>query len=253
MPYWHDVRCKFLFFNAVSDANSLGRILLVDDEVHITELLKLNLESERYMVTVVTMASQAMGVDLTDYRLVIADAMTQPYDGFDLLRDIKSNPVYGHVPVIILTQNDSEENIIYALDNGADDYVVKPFSLRELFARIRSVFRRYPAAHGADAAPRAGVVAMGNLQIDLLNRQVMDGNIPLPLTRTEFAILALLVRNRNRFFNRIEICNEIWRDSDTPVNDRIVDTNISRLRKKLGDAAQAIVNRTGSGYAVIDL
>lgn len=236
----------------MSEANSLGRILLVDDEVHITELLKLNLESERYMVTIVTMASQAVSIDLTDYRLVIADAMNQPYDGFDLLRDIKGNPMFEHVPVIILTQNDSEENIIYALDNGADDYVVKPFSLRELFARIRSVFRRYPPAPGADTAPRAGVVALANLQIDMLNRQVMDGNTPLPLTPTEFAILALLVRNRNRFFKRIEIYNEIWRDSDTPVNDRIVDTNISRLRKKLGDAAQAIVNRTGLGYAVVD-
>lgn len=237
----------------MSDANSLGRILLVDDEEYITDLLKCNLEAERYGVTVVSLARSVLDMDLTVFRLVIVDAMLQEYDGFDLLRDIKANPLYAHVPVIILTKNDSEDNIIYALDNGADDYVIKPFSLRELFARIRSVFRRYVGMsrpEGGRAA--ASSIRLGNLEVDLINRQVLADSTPLALTRTEFAILALLVRNRNRFFKRIEIYNEIWRDSDMPVNDRIVDTNVSRLRKKLGDAASALVNRTGMGYAILD-
>lgn len=122
-------------------ANSIGSILLIDDEEHITDLLKCNLEAERYSVKVIPNAAHVAGIDLTPYRLIIADAMRQGYTGLDLLRDLKANPVTQHIPVIILSHNDSEDSIIGAFDAGADDYILKPFSVRELNARVRAILR----------------------------------------------------------------------------------------------------------------
>ena len=235
----------------VSDTDSIGLILLVDDEENIAELLKYNLEAERYSIKIVTKAAAVAGIDLFDCRLVIADAMSQAYTGMDLLRDLKANPVTAHIPFIILSSNDSEETIVDALDAGADDYLLKPFSLRELVARIRAVFRRHPVQ--ARPMATATTLRLGTLRVDQLTRTVTDASgRPLPLTPTEYLILAFLLKNKNRFFRRIQIYDEVWHNADAPVNDRVVDTNISRLRKKLGDAALCLVNRTGQGYAIID-
>lgn len=230
--------------------STIGNILIVDDEEHIIELLKYNLESERYAVQTVTKAAAVVGLNLSDVNLVITDAMSQPYNGMDLLHDLKSNPLTAYIPVIILSHDNSESAIIGALDDGADDYIVKPFSLRELVARIRSVFRRHPA--GASPRRASAVLTFRTVSVDLATRQVTDDGTPIPLTKTEFAILALLVKNKGRFFTRMAVFDEVWRNEGRPSSDRIVDTNISRLRKKLGASADALVNRTGQGYAIID-
>lgn len=236
----------------MSEDASIGKILLVDDEENITQLLKFNLEAERFFVTVVDRAARVAGLDIVDYRLVLLDCMRQPYSGMDLLHDLKSNPLTAHIPVIILSSDDSEDSIITALEDGADDYVLKPFSLREMVARIRSVFRRHPV-QTQQHSRNAGTISFGDgLEVDLIGKQVrLDGQL-LSLTKTEYAILIFLLRNKNRFFKRMQIYDEVWRESDSPVNDRIVDTNISRLRKKLGHAAAALVNRTGQGYAMVE-
>lgn len=227
----------------------IGLILVADDERYITDLLKYNLEAERYGVQVVTNAADVAKMDLTPYHLVIVDAMNQSYTGFDLLRDIKGNPATAYIPVLILSHSDSQDDIIRAFDEGADDYVMKPFSLRELMARVRSVLRR----HQAMTVPKAATkISYRSLEVDLVTRQVRDDGMLLPLTKTEYAILMLLLKNKNRFFNRAQIYDEVWRDQDRPANDRIVDTNISRLRKKLGPVADGLVNRTGQGYAFVD-
>lgn len=224
-------------------------ILVVDEERYITDLLKYNLEAERYGVQVVTKASEVQKLDMSPYQLVIVDAMTQSYTGFDLLHDLKNNPATSYIPVLILSYSDSQDDIVRAFDEGADDYVFKPFSLRVLMARVRSVLRR----HQAMTAPKAATkLVYRTLEVDLVARQVRDEGMLLPLTKTEYAILMLLLKNKNRFFNRAQIYDEIWRDQDRPANDRIVDTNISRLRKKLGAVAEGLVNQTGQGYAIID-
>ena len=234
----------------MDDKNSIGLILVVDDEQYITDLLKLNLEAERYSVTIITNAAQALTLNLTNYQLMLVDAAEQSYNGMDLLRDVKQNPVTAHVPVIILSHSDSQDDIVEAFDAGADDYVMKPFSLRELLARIRSVLRRHVIRN---AQPRrATTLTCGSLEVDLINKQARADGALIPLTKTEYAILALLMQNKNVFFNRARIFDEIWRDPDRPGNDRIVDTNISRLRKKLGVGGECLVNRTGQGYAFID-
>lgn len=229
---------------------AIGTILVVDDEKYITDLLKYNLEAERYTVTIVTLAARVTDMDLLPYQLIIADAMGQAFSGMDMLRAVKSNPETAHIPVIILSHSDSQDNIIAAFDNGADDYVLKPFSLRELMARIRSVLRRRQTMGGSRAATR---LEYRGLTVDLVKRQAYgeDGSL-LSLTKTEFAILSLLLKNRNTFFNRAQIFDRVWRGTDRPANDRIVDTNISRMRKKLGRAAEGLLNRTGQGYAFID-
>lgn len=234
----------------MSESNNLGHILLVDDERHITELLKYNLESESYAVTVTDTAARAMESDLSDYRLIIIDAMNQRPDGRELLRHIKADPLTAHIPVIMVAHSDSEDAILGAFDDGADDYIVKPFSIRELVARVRSVMRRHPRV--TRSADRSGHIAVGNLDVDLINRRVNDsaGEV-LPLTRTEFAIFALLAKNRDAYYNRRQIYTEVWGMSDSTQNDRAVDTNISRLRKKLTGTGVQVVNKSDLGYALV--
>ena len=233
-------------------SNPNGTILIVDDDRNIVELLNLNLSSEGFGTCVVPCAADVKLPEIMDMRLVIADNMDKDYSGLHLLRDIKASPA-ASVPVIICTASESEDTVIRAFDAGADDFVEKPFSLRELLARIRAVLRRHPLRFPQKAVtPRTRLEfpAIG-LDIDIESQRVTISGQVIPLTKTEYQILLYLVRNRNSFFNRNEICQEIWRD-ETMTNARIVDTNISRLRKKLGDAGRFIINRYGLGYAFTD-
>lgn len=230
--------------------SGLGAILLVDEEEHITDLLKYNLENEGYKVSIDALASHAAGSDLTGYRLMLVDAMSQNFSGRDLMRTIKTNPMTAHIPIIILSHSDSEDDIITAFTDGADDYILKPFSLRELVARVKSVLRRNPLVRGAGS--NGAVIHVGPLEVDLTTRIARCDGQQLALTKTEFAILAFLAKNKGGYFNRQQIYKEVWPDSDRGETGRIVDTNISRLRKKLGSASHQLVNKSGMGYSLID-
>lgn len=227
---------------------SIAKILIVDDDTNIVDLLTINLGSEGYAVDSVESAADVLKYDLSDTNLVIVDAMKQGFTGFDLLNALKANPMTSHVGVIIASSDDSERNVIAALDGGADDYVVKPFSLRELMARIRSVMRR----HSAVARTKPGTrLQYQSLTVDLTTHVVADDGMQLTLSRTEYLILVLLLKNIGVPTSRREIFDNVWKDSPEKSNDRVVDTNISRLRKKLGDVGSYIQNRSGLGYMFV--
>lgn len=232
----------------------LGMILIIDDDTNITDLLKFNLGSEGFGITVFTDPADVIVTDYPDLRLIIADAMSMEYTGLDLCREMKMDPATAGIPFIICSERDGEDSIIEAFDGGADDYIVKPFSLREMVARIKAMLRRFPGKQRCDGAQRRDsreiMFAPTGLCLDTTTQHVTENGEPVALTKTEYAILIFLLRNQSCFFSRNEICAEVWKD-DATVNARIVDTNISRLRKKLGKSGSYIINRYGMGYAFV--
>lgn len=225
----------------MSTSPSLGDILIVDDDTNITELLRVNLGSEGYGVSICPVAEDVDRKALDSTVLVIVDAMKQPYSGMDLIYDLKEDPATEHMAVILYSPVKSERMVIDALDAGADDYIVKPFSLRELIARVKSVLRRHGGVHKPP-------LEFFNLTVDPVTQTVKVDGTPLSLTKTEYAILQLLMKNVDTFVSRVEIHRKVWNDSDAGINERVVDTNISRLRKKLGTVGSHIINRSGYGY-----
>lgn len=228
----------------MSSQSSLANILIVDDDPNITDLLSVNLRSEGYSVELATVAEDVDRSSLGDIRLVIVDAMRQPYSGMDLIYDLKDDPATEHIGIILYSNFKSERMVIDALDAGADDYVVKPFSLRELVARVKSVLRR----HAAPGRPSGSLITFLNMTVEQTNQTVKIDDVPVSLSRTEYAILSLLLKNVDNYVTRVEIHRKVWNEDTAGINERIVDTNISRLRKKLGSLGDHIVNRSGHGY-----
>ena len=223
-------------------ASVLGHILVVDDDNDICELLQINLQSEGYVVHIQKEAEKVDLDSLDNIKLIIVDAMEQSYNGMDLIYDLKENPGTENIAVILYSNIRSERMVIDALDAGADDYIVKPFSLRELLARVKSVLRR----HDRIASPR--LLEFKGLSMDPRSQTAKIDGQPLTLTKIEYAILKLLIKNVDSFVSRVEIHKNVWNDNNAGANERIVDTNISRLRKKLGDLGSYLKSRTGHGY-----
>lgn len=237
------------------NSSPLGCLVVVDDDQNIADMLKLNLADEGFAVEVHSVAEEVDIDALAEACLVIVDAMKQPYNGMDLTRDIKSNRATESLPVIICSGSDGEDIVLDAFEAGADDFVLKPFSLRELIARVKAVLRRRPrqgvGVHQPSVARAPLSLPSHNLQVDLVNQRVVEDGIVVPLTRTEYSILVFLIKHQNTFFTRDQICEEVWRD-EAGSNSRIVDTNISRLRKKLGESGKYLINQYGKGYAFVD-
>lgn len=225
-----------------------GKILIVDTDSMSSELLQFRFESEGFGSEIVRDGRLALEKDLTTYSLVLVDLMDSEFNGLMFTKAVKRNPETFAVPVIILSASDTEDDIVAGLDAGADDFISKPFSSRELIARVRSVIRR---KRMMSARRAANAVRFGDLTLDLSTGSVVVGTERLSLTRTEYIILALFMRNRGNFFDRSEIRHEAW-ENEGEVSDRAVDTNISRLRKKLGPYGRHIVNRQGFGYGFVE-
>lgn len=224
---------------------SLGNILIVDNDSTVTDLLSLNLRSEGYNVEVKEQTSDVTLDDIINSQLILIDAAKQTPSGIEFIESLKTTPIGQSKGIILYSSFDSERSLIQALDAGADDSIGKPFSLRVMLARIRAVMRRRGMVSAS--ANVSNVVTIGDLRIDLERHHATIDNEFLNLSNTESAILELLARNADTYTSRIEIFRQIWKDSDK-ANERIVDTNISRLRAKLGNHAACIVNRTGLGY-----
>lgn len=228
------------------DNTSLGNILIVDDDCAIVSLLSENLNSEGYSVRVIDSTATVEVEDLRDVHLMLIDGAAQLPSGLELLSQLKATEVGERVGMIYYSEYDDESTLIEALDAGADDCVRKPFSLREFLARIRSVMRRrimlLPTGESS-------TLQFKGLEINLLNHEATFDGHPLLLTKTEINILEILLRNSDGYTSRSEILQTIWHGNDD-VNERIVDTNISRLRSKLTELGVSIINRTGQGYRI---
>lgn len=226
----------------MADTPSLGNILVVDDNIYICELLQVNLGSEGYSVAVEPDASKVAEMPLDTVQLIIVDAMKQEYSGMDLIYDLKDNPDTEGIALILYSPVKSERMAIDALEAGADDYISKPFSLRELMARIRAILRRH------SRGSKASSLTFLSLTMDQVGKNVKIDGLPVPLTSKEYAILQMLLKNPDTLISRIEIFRKVWPESTAGSNERIVDTNVSRLRKKLGNLSQHLISRTGHGY-----
>lgn len=230
--------------------SSLGNILIVDDDKAITDLLTLNLRSEGYDVETLSRSSEFSLKAFPEVHLVIIDASSQQPSGLEVIEDLRSTASGSRIGIIYYSKNDNERVLIQALDAGADDVLSKPFSLRELMARMRAVMRRRNfAARAVASASETEVARIGDMKIDFIRKSVTVGDEAVNLSNTEYAILALLVRNANTYNSRIEIFRKIWPEG-VGANERIVDTNISRLRRKLGKQGECIANRSGLGYII---
>ncbi len=221
-----------------------ARILVVDDEQDLLEILKFNLETEGYEVMTATSAEDALQLDIASFDLLLLDVMMGGMSGFAMARQLKDNPATAPVPIIFLTARDTENDTVTGFNLGADDYISKPFSLREVMVRVRAVLRRTAKENGEEEAK---TLSYQGIVMNLDRKTVSVDGEDIPFTKTEFELLHLLLDERGRVFSRQELIERIW-PKDVLVLDRTVDVNITRLRKKIGRFAKCIVTRLGFGY-----
>ncbi len=221
-----------------------NRILVVDDEQDLCEILKFNLETEGYYVETANSAEEALERGVADFDLILLDVMMGAMSGFAMAKKLKSDTQTEHIPVIFLTARDTENDTVTGFNLGADDYISKPFSIREVMVRVRAVLRRTNEQGGH---AKSNILNYQGLELNLDKKLVSIDGEDIPFTKTEFEILQLLLDERGRVFSRQELIERIW-PKDVLVLDRTVDVNITRLRKKIGRFSKCIVTRLGFGY-----
>ena len=220
------------------------RILVVDDEEDLCEILKFNLENEGYEVDTANSAEEALKMDISSYNLLLLDVMMGEISGFKMANMLKKDKKTAQVPIIFITAKDTENDTVTGFNLGADDYISKPFSLREVIARVKAVLRRTSTIE-TEKVPEQ--ITYETLVIDITKKKVCIDGEEIPLTKKEFEILFLLLQNKGRVFSREDILARVWSD-EVYVLDRTIDVNITRLRKKIGIYGKRIVTRLGYGY-----
>lgn len=235
------------------------KILVVDDEQDICDILQFNLENEGYEVMTANSAEEALRLPLSGFDLLLLDVMMGEMSGFQLAQRLKSDAATAAIPIIFITALDSEDHTVRGLNIGADDYIAKPLSMKEVKARVRAVMRRVSATQqtagqaaghtegGSDNGNSSETYACGTLVIHEASKSVTIDGIPVALTRIEYELMKLFVTHAGTVFSRDELLRRCW-PSDTYVLDRTVDVNITRLRKKIGEYGKRIKTRFGYGY-----
>lgn len=225
------------------------KLLVIDDEESICEILKFNLEKEGYEVDTAYSAEEALGKDLSCYSLMIVDIMMENISGFDFAKRLKNSSQTEHIPIIFCSALNGEDDTVMGLNIGADDYITKPFVIGEVIARVRAVLRRSHAQQQLATNVAKGVyepdIVFKNLRISRNDKVCYINGKPLDLTPTEYEIILYFLTHRNRIYSRAEIIRQVW---NVEVSNRTIDTNIARLRKKLGEYGQHIHTRPGFGY-----
>ena len=227
----------------MSAENKKNGILVVDDEMDLCEILKFNLETEGYRVETANSAEEALTLDIPSFDLLLLDVMMEGMSGFSLAKQLKADSKTADIPIIFLTARDTENDTITGFNLGADDYISKPFSIREVLVRVRAVIRRTDERD----RPQPTVLRYQGLEMNLDKKTVTVDGEPVAFTKTEFELLRFLLNEKGRVFSRQELIDRIW-PKDVLVLDRTVDVNITRLRKKIGRFSKCIVTRLGFGY-----
>ncbi len=230
------------------------KILVVDDEQDLCEILQYNLQMEGYEVDTANSAEEALALSLQQYSLILLDVMMADMSGFQMARRLKDSPETSQIPIVFITALEGEDNMVMGLNIGADDYISKPLSIKEVKARVAAVLRRTLPVR---AAPAVSSEAPTFTEHTLFQYEGLSINVDtkiskldgqnLTLTKLEFEILALLLEHPNKVFSREEILYRCW-PHDVFVLDRTVDVNITRLRKKIGRYGKQIKTRVGYGY-----
>lgn len=221
------------------------RMLVVDDEEDLREILKFNLESEGYLVDTAPSAEEALKMLTEEYDLILLDVMMGGMSGFKMAEKLRKD-FHNSTPIIFLTAKDTENDMLTGFNIGGDDYISKPFSIKEVSARVKAVLKR---TGSLNAANKKQVIDIGEMHIDLSTKCVSIHDQLIPITKKEFEILNMLAQFPGKIFSREDILNKVWSD-DSYVLERTVDVHITRLRKKLGEQGKHIANRSGYGYCV---
>lgn len=218
-------------------------ILIVDDDVSIAEILEFNLKSEGYEVETAVSAEEALEKDLNNFDLILLDVMMGGMSGFKMAEKIREEGVL--TPIIFLTAKDTENDMLTGFSVGGDDYIAKPFSIKEVSARVKAVLKRTEKETKAEGEENK--LIRDNFVFDFNMKELTIDEKEVPLTKTEFELLTLLARHPEKMLSRKNIINKLW--TDTPyVTERTVDVHITRIRKKLGIYASVISNKIGYGY-----
>jgi two-component system alkaline phosphatase synthesis response regulator PhoP len=222
----------------------MANILIIEDEKDITEAIEYNLSKEGYKISKAfdgTTGFKSAQAKIPD--LIILDLMLPGMDGFEVCKQLKKDPKTANLPIIILTAKSGEVDKVLGLELGADDYITKPFSMRELVARVKTVLKRYEKKE----KPAAKKLGFANVQIDLEKHEVTVGAKLVELTAKEFSLLQYLVENEGRAFSREHLLDHVW-GIEVAIETRTVDVHIKRLREKLGKASDHILTLRGVGY-----
>lgn len=220
------------------------RILIVEDEKNIAKLIRYNLEKDGYDCTTAKTGEDAMAIlEKQAFDLIILDIMLPGIDGFEVCRTIKQSSRLKNIPIIMLTAKGEEVDKIVGLELGADDYIVKPFSPRELILRIKAILKR-----GRVEEQRKELITIGDISVNIPKHKVTVKNKDIELTRMEFKLLVTLMERRGRLQDRDKLLNDVW-NIDSMISTRTIDTHIKKLREKLGHKAGSMIETVrGMGY-----
>jgi DNA-binding response OmpR family regulator len=223
------------------------KILVVDDEQDICEILQYNLETEGFEVATANSAEEALELPLQDFALVLLDVMMGEMSGFQMARRMKENPATAQIPIIFITALEGEDNLVKGLNIGADDYIAKPLSMKEVKARVRAVIRRAAPHSPYNSEPAEARISFEGIVLDLNTKTITLDGQPLVCTKQEFELLSFFLQHPDRVYSREDLLKHCW-PHDVLVLDRTVDVNITRLRKKIGHYGKHIKTRVGYGY-----
>lgn len=222
-----------------------NKILVVDDEEDLCEILQFNLESEGFAVDIANSAEEALKILTDEHELILLDIMMEGMSGFKMAEKVRKE-LHLSIPIIFLTAKDTENDMLTGFSLGGDDYISKPFSIKEVSARVKAVLKR---TSGIQTTEKKKLIELGELTIDMNAKSVTLNGHNILLTKKEFEILSMMAKAPNRIFSREDILGKVWQE-DGYVLERTVDVHITRLRKKLGEFGKHIANRSGYGYCL---